>query len=479
MASSTTPRPASPDTADADHRIGFQTLEDERAIESLEVEGRLPSWLAGSLLRIGPAKFEVGERSVNHWFDGLSMLHRFSIADGGVSYANRFLHTNAYRAATETGAISYSEFATDPCRSLFKRVQSVFSPKLTDNANVNLMRLGEQMVAMTETPLPVLFDPETLETAGVAYRPPGEHTTAHPHRDPDTAEALNYATKFGPRSSYRLYAKRDAATQRILAKVPVSRPSYMHSFGITERYAVLTEFPLVVNPLDLVRSGRPFIENYRWEPERGTGFLVIDRRSGDVVARAQAEPFFCFHHVNAFEDGGDVVVDLVAYDDASIIQALYLDALRANGPLPLPELRRYRVRLDGKEATGETMAEGFELPRINYGRNNARSYRYVYGNGPAPDGDPRSFVTRIQKADLNDGSTLEWGAADCHPGEPVFVPSPDAREEDDGLLLSLVLDARRGASFLLVLGARDLGEIARAAVPHPIPFGFHGQFLSG
>ena len=44
----------------------------------------------------------------------------------------------------------------------------------------------------------------------------------------------------------------------------------MHSFGITERYAVLTECPLVVNPLELARAKRPFIENYRWEPERGT-----------------------------------------------------------------------------------------------------------------------------------------------------------------------------------------------------------------
>jgi carotenoid cleavage dioxygenase-like enzyme len=474
----TASEPGRLDARSADHRIGFETLDREVATEPLAVEGRLPDWLHGSLLRIGPAKYEAGDRRVNHWFDGLSMLHRFAIDGGEVSYANRFLRTNAYRSATETGALSYSEFATDPCRSLFKRVQSAFNPKLTDNANVNLMRLGENVVAMTETPLPVLFDPETLDAAGVAYRPPGEHTTAHPHRDPATGEALNYATKFGPRSTYRLYAKRSVGEQRVLAKLPVSRPSYMHSFGVSERYAVLTEFPLVVNPLDLVRSGRPFIENYRWEPERGTRFIVIDRSSGEVRARAESEPFFCFHHVNAFEDGDDLVVDLVAYDDASVIQALYLDALRANAPIPPPELRRYRVALDRGTVAGEGIAEGFELPRIDYRRHNARPYRYVYGNGPAPDRDPRSFITRIQKADLADRSTLEWSEPGCHPGEPVFVAGPDAREEDDGVVLSVVLDAGRGTSFLLVLDARDLGEVARAGVPHAIPFGFHGQFLA-
>ena len=59
----------------------------------------------------------------------------------------------------------------------------------------------------------------------------------------------------------------------------------------------------------------------------------------------------------------------------------------------------------------------------------------------------------------------------------MFVAAPGAAGEDEGVLLSVVLDAPRETSFLLVLDATDLGEIARARVPHAIPFGFHGQFL--
>ena len=55
-----------------------------------------------------------------------------------------------------------------PCRSIFKRVQQIFSPDLTDNPNVNLARLGERYIAMTEMPMPVEFDPETLDTIGQA-----------------------------------------------------------------------------------------------------------------------------------------------------------------------------------------------------------------------------------------------------------------------------------------------------------------------
>ena len=58
-----------------------------------------------------------------------------------------------------------AEFATDPCRSLFKRLVTTFLREVSDNANVNISKLGENFVALTEVPLPVMFDPQTLETA--------------------------------------------------------------------------------------------------------------------------------------------------------------------------------------------------------------------------------------------------------------------------------------------------------------------------
>ncbi len=57
------------------------------------------------------------------------------------------------------------------------------------------------------------------------------------------------------------------------------------------------------------------------------------------------------------------------------------------------------------------------------------------------------------------------------------MPSPSAPAEDDGVLLSVVLDIDKGRSFLLVLDAASLKELARAAAPHAIPFHFHGNFF--
>ena len=67
-----------------------------------------------------------------------------------------------------------------------------------------------------------------------------------------------------------------------------------------------------------------------------------------------------------------------------------------------------------------------------------------------------------------------WGQP---PGQENPVPAPGGDKEDSGILLSVVLDPGEGTSFLLALDAATLGEIARAAVPHHIPFGFHGGYF--
>ncbi len=461
-------------TATASNALGFESLESEVRVDSLPLSGALPGWLQGSLVRTGPAKWEVGERTMNHWFDGLAMLHNFGFSGGQVSYASRFLEGAAYRAAKETGEISYSEFATDPCRSLFKRVTSMFSPKLSDNANVNLVKLGERFIAMTETPIPVQFDAETLETAGVAYEVPGMLTTAHPHLDRASKGMLNYAAGLGRKNEYRFFLLGPGdAEPEVIARRGVREPAYMHSFGLSERWIVLAEFPYVVNPLRLAFSGRPYIENYRWKPELGTRFTLIDRATGETSGPFETDPLFGFHHVNAYDEGDEVVVDICVFDDAQIVEDLYLERLRAGKPVAEPELRRFRIRPGDGAVTHERLVEdGFDLPRINYGRCNERPYRYVWGVGI----DDSGWLGRIVKADLETRETKSWSEPGCFAGEPVFVAAPDAEGEDEGVLLSVVLDSERGGSFLLVLDAQTLEELARAEAPHHIPFGFHGQF---
>ncbi|MEX2264017.1 MAG: carotenoid oxygenase family protein [Bryobacteraceae bacterium] len=464
------------------YQLGFTSLDRETSVNELPVRGNVPLWLVGTLVRTGPAKFEVGRNNYNHWFDGLAMLHRFGFSEGRVFYTNRFLRSRSYEEAIGAGRISRSEFATDPCRSLFGRVAAFFRPRLTDNANVSINKIGDEVVALTETPLPIRFDPSTLETLGVIeYQSEvrGQISIAHPHLDFRRRCSYSYVLKFGRRSEYRVFRTAwDVDRQNVICAIPVDKPAYMHSIGMTERYLIVAEFPLVVDPLRLKFSGKPFIQNYGWQKNRGVRFHIVEKDSGRVIARPESEPFFSFHHVNAFEEDGQVVVDLAAYSDARVIDQLYLSRLRSDQPVnATAKLTRFRVHLSGSNEVRSRVISDvpIELPRIDYRRRAGRPYRIVYGAGNQRSGD---FIDNIVRIDVQTGAFVTWFEDGCYPGEPVFVASPDANVEDEGVLLSVVLDGNRQRSFLLVLDAGNLTELARAEAPHHIPFGFHGNYLA-
>ncbi|HWB70517.1 MAG TPA: carotenoid oxygenase family protein, partial [Solirubrobacterales bacterium] len=267
---------------------GIATLDSEVSLDSLPVQGRVPGWLDGTLVRNGPAMFEAGDIPLRHWFDGLAMLSRFCFDRGRVSYANRFLRSKAYGSALR-GDISFSEFATDPPRSLLKRAATMLKPVYTDNCSFGVARVGEELVAMTETPARIPFDPLTLESGEVSFLAPGQHVVAHPHHDPATGESFGLATQFGRRTKYRVYSQAERSGYRVLAELQACEPSYMHSFAMTERYFVLTACPFVVNPLQLGFSSRPFIENFRWRPEEGTKFHVFERATGELAGSFETD----------------------------------------------------------------------------------------------------------------------------------------------------------------------------------------------
>jgi carotenoid cleavage dioxygenase-like enzyme len=456
--------------------LGFMSLTSEVNDASLDVRGDLPGWLEGTLVRNGPALFEVGSATVRHWFDGFSMLHRFSFAGGHISYSNRFLQSKAYLDARDKGKITHRDFATDPARSYLGRIAS----PPTDNCDVNVIRVDGRFVAMTETVKMYEFRPGDLATLGrFRYEggPRGVTQPAHPHYDPVACEWISYVTS--PfRSAYKVF-RVPAGTLRaeLIAAVPAKEPAYIHSFALTPSFVVLVEYPYVYRTIDLGLSGRPFSENFKWKPERPTRFIVVDRREGRVARSYEADPFFCFHHVNAFEGPEEVTVDLIFFPDAGIVRDLYLDRLRdESSPLSLGEVRRYHLPADGDEVTYDVMCEErAEFPRLNLWRNTL-PYRYMYAAGTRSN-PSRNFIDQLFKVDLVSGAVATWSEDGCYPGEPVFVSRSRDGAEDDGVILCLVLDETRGISFLLVLDAATFSELARADLPHHVPCGLHGQLF--
>ena len=461
------------------HTLGFKSQWTEIDV-ALKIDGKIPDWVSGTLIRNGPGCFETATGPLSHWFDGAAMLHAFSICNGHVSYANRFLETQSRRFDRERSGRPRLGFGVDPCRSLFSRVLSFFFPGPGDNANVNLDRLGNRIVALTETPPAIEFDPHTLKTIGRVSDfqfPNGQLTSAHPHHDPRRKERISYTTRISLISNYQIYRHTDGNRKPdLLASIPVGRPSYIHSISITENFVVFVEYPLRFGPLSLAFNRESFADNLKWEPKRGARFHIVGRNGDGLLETIETDSFFCFHHVNAYEEKDLIVVDLAGYEDADLINQLRLDNLRTTSQFSRIQFRRCHIDRFSKTISQEVTPEaGIELPRIN-SHFNGQPYCFAYGIGQSP-GETKSFPDRLLKVESQSLKTLVWHQANCFPGEPVFIRNPHATSEDDGVLLSVVLDAFSERSFFLVLDAATMNELARANVPQHIPFGFHGQFF--
>jgi beta-carotene 15,15'-monooxygenase len=484
-----------------DAHPGFHSLREERA-ESLPVRGDLPDWLSGTLIRNGPGAFSVPNgSSVDHWFDGFAMLYRFTFdpegragsADGDptVHYRNRFLRTDAYEAAL-AGEFE-GGFATG--ETTLRSRLATFLTDPYDNTNIIAERLGGAYAALTESPRKVRFDPSTLErTEHLEYDdgvPSGQISCAHLKRDPATGVLVNVETSFGRTSQYHVTATDTDGTRTHVGSVDTDRPAYMHSFALTPRYVVLTEFPFRLDPRRFLKPGRqaPFIEQFEWEPERGTRVVVMDRTSGAVVAEPVTDAVFGFHHVNAYERAGgtELVFDLETVPDATTIDSLYLDQLRA-GEMGAIVGRIERFTLDLSAAGEPTRygtsdpsvsremlyADGSALPRVSPARW-CRPHRYVYAMGM--DTPVTEWAREVLKLDTETGVVETFDDGGDYFGEPVFVPNPDGASEDDGVVLTVALDADEDRSRLLVLDGETFTERARVTLPHAAPFDFHGRYF--
>jgi carotenoid cleavage dioxygenase-like enzyme len=462
--------------------IGFDSIENEITLDQLNVKGKIPEWLSGDLLRNGPGTFRVGDDHYNHWFDGLAMLHRFSFSKGQVSYQNKYLDCKAYQAAKDQNRIVYPEFGTVPDDNIFGRIKSFFNPRMTDSAKVSVDKIGEKILALNETPMQVEFDPKTLDSKGIFNydKYPGRHiTTVHPQFDRLKNKSYNLTTRFNRLSHYRILEVEKHQQPRLMASIPTHKIAYMHSFGMSENYFIVTAFPYHVNPVKFLFSGKPFIENFKWNPDIPANFHIADRRQPGKFITIKTAAFFAFHHVNAFEQEGRLFVDILCYDNTDVVEAFYLEHIKADQKvLPGGEFRRYEINFDKKNITYKVMGdEVIELTHFNKDRYTMDgSYRYVYGTGVRKD-KPQSFYNQLVKIDLKENSTETWYEEGCYPGEPIFVPRPEGEKENDGVLLSVVLNEEKENAFLLVLDPQTFKEIARAEVPQPILFGYHGLYL--
>uniref|UniRef100_A0AAQ5YN65 Retinoid isomerohydrolase RPE65 n=1 Tax=Amphiprion ocellaris TaxID=80972 RepID=A0AAQ5YN65_AMPOC len=451
----------------------FETVEELNEPIPATITGVIPSWLGGSLLRMGPGQFEVGGEPFNHLFDGQALIHKFDLKNGQVTYYRRFIRTDAYVRAMTENRVVITEFGTaaypDPCKNIFSRFFTYFKGiEVTDNCLVNIYPIGEDFYAVTETNYITKVDPDSLETlkkVDLCKYLSVNGVTAHPHTEAD-GTVYNIGNCFGKNMSlaYNIVKIPPAQGGEFGAQLPL--------FGMTDNYFVFVEQPVKINLLKFLSAwsirGASYMDCFESNYSMGTWFHLATKDPAAYMSshKFRASAFNLFHHINSYEDQGFIVVDLCTWKGHDFVyNYLYLanvkeeweEVKKAATRAPQPEVRRYVLPLDiHREEQGKNLVslsyttatavlhsdgtiwlepevlfsgprQAFEFPQINYSQRRGKEYSFAYGLGL------NHFIPdKIVKLNVQTKETWVWQEEDCYPSEPLFVPTPGATEEDDG-----------------------------------------------
>jgi carotenoid cleavage dioxygenase-like enzyme len=426
-------------------RDNYAPVTDELTEFDLPVLGAIPAELDGWYLRNGPNP----RQATAHWFTGDGMIHGVRIEGGRAAwYRNRWVRTDSFNEPCPL-------YNADGTRNL-----------RASHANTHVVNHAGKTLALVESSLPYEITND-LETLG-AYDFGGklvDSMTAHPKICPTTGELhfFGYGNIFAPHVTYH----RADANGELTVNRPLDVPALtmMHDFALTAAHVIFMDLPIVFS-LDVALKGDGDMP-YRWDDNYGARLGVMRRDDPYGEVRwFDIDPCYVFHVANSYDDGNSIVLQAVRYPEL----------WRSSGGFDADGvLWSWTIDLQTGTVTERQLDDrAVEFPRID-DRLATLPARYAVSVGD------RSLV----RYDLTTGVAVEhaFGTARSPggPGEAVFVPSTSGpADESSGWYIGYVYDPARDGSDLVIIDASDFaGEpVARIKLPHRVPYGFHGNWIS-
>jgi carotenoid cleavage dioxygenase-like enzyme len=459
----------------------YAPLDRECEADALPVEGELPVDLAGSYYRNGAnPRFQPANRY--HPFDGDGMVHAVHIDNGGASYRNRWIATEALEDELAAGH-SWSPGVMGP----FDYSVSPFGIK--DTANTDLFCLNDELVALWyNAGNPCALDPRTLDTLhpfAIDGRTP-RRMSAHSKVDWATGELLFF--DYGDEPPYLTYGVTDARGKLLHEEaIDLPGPRLPHDIGFTTNYTILHDLPFF-HDIDVLRKHHMRVLTFHRDIP--TRFGIIGRHApGSSIRWFECEPCYILHVSNCWEAGDWVVMDgcrsenpmpRAHGDEGELSHMLAYMRLEANN---------YRWRFNLR--TGEVREGPIDDLNTEFNKTNplfgGRQSRFAYHQRipTFEEGGATLRFTGLVKYDNETGRRWQW---DYGPGvfgsEAVFAPKVGATAEtaeDDGYVVNITTDSRDWRSHFQVFDATDIeqGPIARVELPQRVPAGFHATWRPG
>lgn len=434
----------------------------------LEVGGELPRDLAGMFVR-NSSNPRLEPKGRYHWFDGDGMLHGVQFEDGRASYRNRWVRTKGFLAEQEAGEPLWTGVTERP---------DFTNPRgpLKDSANTDIVFHAGRLLALWWLGgEPYVVKLPELETCGIeTFGGKIKTVSAHPKVDPVSGEMMFFDYK--PFPPYLTYGVVSAGGELVHhTEIELPGPRLQHDMAITERYAIFLDMSMMWDP-ELLAQGRTRVGFFRDKPTR---FGVLPRRApGSEIRWFEASACYIYHTINAWEDGDTIVVvgcridDPLAFDTSGGQARAEVPAI---GFLRLePTLYRWTLDLRSGLVREEKLDDVLtEFPRMD-NRLLGRRSRFSYN--PRIATAPTLLFDGVIKYDTDSGRS--WTHAypkGWYGGETVFAPRVGSTREDDGYLVTFVVEEATGVSEVHVIDAADVtaGPRARVRIPQRVPTGYH------
>jgi len=468
----------------------------------------VPTWLSGVYIRNGPAQMTFGsdKRKLSSWLDGFAKLHSFKFDGRNVYFSGKMVASSTYMDSMENGElvpqITLSTFQNPEDEWTYWEYLEMFQrDNMFDNINPAVWRLGSKenpiFIAATDFPWVQKFNIDTLETLELLKPKKGQNALtgiAHWHREVGTENSLYLMGHMGGIiQGQTIQLQRytpdqvDISNPEIVADIRIKKNSYLHSFSITENYAIILYPPVVLDSgLCLMMNSFHIMECIKVLEDEQTDVYVVNLKTGEVKETTD-NVLFSMHHINAYEseDGKEIMLDLSPTDEMGIRDYPKLSNMMnppdiSNGDNTSTcgneEVTRYHINLEDmsikssrfpnllKDTSKARYVNKFDMGIINEAYR-GKEYCVIYGWSSFDYS--RSALVKKNVCDATKDRVIY--TENHYPSEMYFIANPEGIEEDDGVLISLAYDGPREQTYLLVLDAKEFEEIDRAYLPHNIP----------
>lgn len=454
-------------------------LHEEVTATDLEVlEGKVPTDIDGVYLR--NTENQIHEPLGRfHPFDGDGMMHQMDFRRGVVSYRNRFVRTRCMEAEQEANGSLWGGLMDPPGTSL--RAGYGAHGGLKDSSSTDVVvHAGVALSTFYQCGEAYCLDPETLENRGIAGWVPMDGISAHPKLDERTGELMffNYS-KNAPYMHYGVVNRSGRLVHYV--PIPLPGPRLPHDLAISAHYSIVNDLPAFWDE-KLLKSNVHAVRMHSNLPSR---FGIIPRHGRTEELRwFEAAPTYVLHFMNAYEAGHEIIMDGYFQENPTPRPSEDAPAGYAHMMAYLDEYsfrsRLHRWRFDLR--TGKTHEEPLDDRILEFGMINqqmaGRPYRYIYSSRSKPGW---FLMTGFVKHDLATGQSWELNLGENeYASEAPFAPRIDAKDEDDGYLVSFITNENRGTSECVLIDAKRIqdGPVCRIALPHKICSGTHAHWAS-